>query len=56
MTVKLKLVSINLFILISNILSIDFFFTLDPHSHKCLGEYFTEHTTGIKDKTYKIMI
>lgn len=34
-------------ILTTNILSIDFFFTLDGYSHKCLGEYLTEHTTGI---------
>lgn len=39
-------VLLGFLLIISNIRCIDFFFNIDQFSHKCLGEYLTEHTTG----------
>lgn len=54
----MKTFIINIFVgilfLISNIKSIDFYFTIDQFTHKCLGEYLTEHTTGNIKFTLKI--
>lgn len=34
-------------LIISKIECIEFYFTLEKFSHKCIGEYITEQTTGI---------